>query len=397
MVKKIKLTRLCPICNTDRGQLLHNQTFSKLEGSPLPYSYNLVECLNCGFVFADTYASQDDYNMYYSDMSKYEDASIASGSAFNQNDYDRLLRTSEVIEKFIDKDSSILDMGCANGGLLKILFGRGYSDLTGIDPSKICVRNVLNLGIPSLQMDLFSDSFSNLERKFDFIILSHVLEHIRDTQKAIKILAGKLSENGKIYIEVPDASRYNDFFIVPFYYIDIEHINHFSPVSLGNIFRNLGFQTLLSEQTVIKLKEKTEYPVLYSVFERSPVSVQSIIVDRSASKGVTEFLKASKESNTLDTTINSLIASQEELIIWGAGQFALRLLSTSNLSEANIIGFVDSDKTKQSKKISGYNVYPPDFISDKKCTLLICSAIYAEDILNAARKLNQDIRYRILA
>ena len=44
-----------------------------------------------------------------------------------------------------------------------------------------------------------------------------------------------LSVTGKIYIEVPDATRYEDYPFVPFYYFDAEHINHFDLRSMGQL------------------------------------------------------------------------------------------------------------------------------------------------------------------
>ena len=51
-----------------------------------------------------------------------------------------------------------------------------------------------------------------------------------------------LNPNGIIYIEVPDANRYSNYYVVPFYYFDCEHINHFDINSLKNLFEDNEFK-----------------------------------------------------------------------------------------------------------------------------------------------------------
>jgi SAM-dependent methyltransferase len=391
-----ELYRNCPVCNSSTGMVIHNQSFILVKDSNLPDNYDLVTCTNCGFVFADTSASQDDYNIYYSILSKYEDTSISSGSGFNQNDYDRLFRTGNTLEKYIKKNDSVLDIGCANGGQLNVLKERGFTNLIGVDPSKVCVNNVKACGIEAFQSNIFEQSFIDWEKKFDLIILSHVLEHIRDLGKAIQIAKEKLTNKGIIYIEVPDASRYNEFFIVPYYYIDCEHINHFSKDSLNRLMQQSGFISIETYQGQVKVNDHNDYPYFYSLFGMTNNLKIENNVDTSVLRSINSLLEQSKNNNNSDAIIQKLVVTQEEVIIWGAGQYALRLLASSNLLKANILGFVDSDKSKINKKLGKFEVYSPDFVTGKNVTLLICSALYYDEIIKMALQLNKDIKILIL-
>jgi predicted SAM-dependent methyltransferase len=287
-------------------------------------------------------------------------------------------------------------MGCANGGQLKVLKGRGFTNLTGVDPSKNCVNNVMKSGIDAFQTQIFDHVFFSWDKKFDLIILSHVLEHIRDLGDAIQIVKSKLTKKGLIYIEVPDASRYNKFYVVPYYYIDYEHINHFSKNSLNYLMQQFGFKSIETNQGEIKLNKQNEYPYFYSLFSLTNTQNVQICYDNSVLESFNSFLIQSKINNNLDIMLQMLVSSQTEVIVWGAGQFALRLLATSSLSKANIIGFVDSDISKRNKKIDKYQVYSPEFIVDKNACLIICSALYSDEILKSAFQLNKDIKYIVL-
>jgi 2-polyprenyl-3-methyl-5-hydroxy-6-metoxy-1,4-benzoquinol methylase len=94
----------------------------------------------------------------------------------------------------------VLDVGCANGGLLTILYERGYKNLTGLDKSIFCVNHIKNInGIRAIHGGLFDlefkeEAFSN--EKFDVVILSHVLEHVLDIQLAFDFLERNCSKTG---------------------------------------------------------------------------------------------------------------------------------------------------------------------------------------------------------
>lgn len=102
----------------------------------------------------------------------------------------------------------------------------GYSDLFGIDPSPKCkeiVYRKFNLIIET------SDIFSfKTAKKYDFVILCNVQEHLRDVRQSINKITSLLSEKGYIFINVPDAENFYKNFDEPFGEFSTEHINFFS-------------------------------------------------------------------------------------------------------------------------------------------------------------------------
>lgn len=157
-----------------------------------------------------------------------------------------------------------------------------------------------------------------------------------------------------------------------------------------------SFFDLETVQSTIKLNETRDYPIFYSIFGQKDSVSNSLIPDQTIINSFTQFLNQSKEKNSLNTIIQKVVSTQEEVIIWGAGQFASKLLASSVLSRANIIAFVDSDKSKQHKKLGQFEVYSPDFIADKNVTLIICSALYTDEIIKVALHLNKNIKYIVL-
>jgi hypothetical protein len=114
--------RPCPICKTGEVELLHSQRFALHEEHPLSSGYDVVACTSCGFVYADTSVTQADYDRFYAEHSKYEDVKTGTGGVENSFDWKRQQETALQIANFLQNTSvSILDVGCANGGMLKAL------------------------------------------------------------------------------------------------------------------------------------------------------------------------------------------------------------------------------------------------------------------------------------
>jgi len=380
------LTRLCPICNNNEGDVLHTQHFSLPAQSILPNQYDVVSCSSCGFCFADTKATQDIYDQYYNQMSKYEDKETASGGALDGIDKLRLDTAAKIIEKHCtDKTVSILDIGCANGGLLMCLKERGFSNMTGIDITPVCVNNVKQLGFQAEFGGLFN--LENLgNKKYDVVIISHVLEHVRDLKHAAKNLVNLLHENGILYIEVPDASRYPNYFVVPFYYFDCEHINHLDADSLTNLFNNTS--RIDVNEREIKVSETTPYPAVSVIFRKTndKKATPTIISSDKVRKSIEKFIELSKQKTDY-SNLEKLIISKERIMVWGAGMYTLRLLQNSPLEKCNIVSFLDKDSKKQGNKISNIYISEPFtmLVNEPNTTVIIASALHGNEILSEIR------------
>lgn len=375
------LIRTCPICSQSNGTVLHTQHFSLQEKSILPSFYDVVTCDNCGFCFADTNATQEDYDKYYNEMSKYEDKSTGTGGGLSPLDKLRMNTVVDLLNKFIpDKNKGIADIGCANGGMLSCFKESGYNNLIGIDISQACVDNVKELGFESYFGGIFTLEKIK-DKKFDVVTVSHVMEHIRDLKVAAKNLSSLIADNGLLYIEVPDASKYEKFYFVPYYYFDCEHINHFNITALNNLFLGEGLECLYYEEKSIVVSADKEYPVLRVVFKKtSKNSNQKIEKDEKVASSIREYIKLS-ESNSTFSELNSFIQSKEEVFVWGAGMYTLRLLQDSKLGECNIQYYIDKDSNKQGNKLNEISITSPEILKQHKNTpIIIASAIHGKAI-----------------
>lgn len=107
------------------------------------------------------------------------------------------------IKQFIKNNDEVLDFGCGTGDYLLEMV-KYQVKLNGVDLSDYAI-NQAKLRLKDKAVDLRVGSIDDFEpdKKYDFILVSEVLEHIQDDQAALEKIAGWLNPQGRIIISVP--------------------------------------------------------------------------------------------------------------------------------------------------------------------------------------------------
>lgn len=375
-----EITRGCGICDVLDSRVLHHMEFSMPMESPLPDRYDIVACAGCGFVYADTPGTQQDYDAHYTDFSRYEDAAVASGGGDSGYDASRLSAAGSWLARRVSTTCSIADVGCGNGGLLDALSARGFSKLTGIELAPGCLANLREKGydarsgsIRRLPVDL-SDSF-------DVVLLSHVMEHVVDLKESLTSARSLLRPGGLVYIETPDASRYADRHLVPFYFFDPEHINHFDVNSLTNLCHSVGLSVVNSGQRDFALPNGQPYPATF-VLARFDGQITPTRRQDSLEEAVRAYITESHDRD-FAPGLEALQASGRPFVLWGAGSEAQRILQRMGDTHGRLLAVVDRDATKQGRVLYGCKITTPEegFVGlPSDAVLLIAAALVAPAI-----------------
>jgi SAM-dependent methyltransferase len=379
------VSRKCPLCGHGQADVLHSQHFILAEGHPLANGYDVVCCEQCGFVYADIAVPQAEYDRFYTQYSKYEDVITGTGGTENSWDRQRQEDTARQIHTYFNgAPISILDVGCANGGLLKALYDLGYENLLGLDPSPRCVENTRRLGLKAERGSLFHP-FNH--PPYDLVILSHTLEHLQDLELAAKQIRKMMKENSTVYVEVPDASRYVDFLDAPFQDFNTEHINHFSTLCLNNYLKRNGFEPKNWGSKVIPASADKLYPAIYCFAKPTQQSLP-IEKDNELRKRIEIYIKRSQNIlDEINARLNTILAQHKQLIVWGAGQLTLKLLAQTSLADAEIVVFVDSNPIHHGKILHGTKIVPPEAINGLDHPILIASTLHQQSILQQIRNM----------
>lgn len=314
------VVRRC-FCGSISSKLIYKEQIPNFENSPLGNSIRVKRC-SCGFVFSDNFRKQKDYNEYYEQNVSYMKGQISSEFRYKQ--------TVDVVKKYTDNNSKVVDIGCGPGTILELLKNEGYTNLTGVDPS--C--EILSLdGIRGVKGTIF-----DFNEESDFLILSHIMEHVFDLESAMKNLNSK-----HVYVEVPNMEKYSTR--LPFQDFNIEHINHFSHKSLTDLFNMYGY-------TCIEFTEKVIdgwYPSMYAVFEKRK-----------------QFDYIEESQSIIDNMREKV--GDKKVNILGAGILGRRFISVFDIKKV-----FDDAPYLQNKKIGKYTIEPFDE-SDE--TPLITSNFY---------------------
>lgn len=207
----------CPICNNDKNNKIY--TVKEMQQG-LREEFEYIECSKCGCLFIKEIPQN---------ISKYYDINYGPhkhnisiknkiydklyGMYLADNKFIKLIRgNSEVpTTKFwnslssngiINKQSSILDIGCGDGKFLISLKRGGFKDLTGVDLF-IDESNMLK-GIKIFQSSL--EDFTP-GRKYDLIVSNHAFEHMDNQLRNLKCFENLVKDNGIIVIRIPVKSK----------------------------------------------------------------------------------------------------------------------------------------------------------------------------------------------
>lgn len=356
--------RTCPVCEKNQVTVLEKIDMKIPAEYHLPDSYQVVVCEECGLVFADTTASMEDYEWYYTNCNFYGDCSKDDNRL-------RFEQTQELLENHISKNAVILEMGAGNGRFSIALKKHGYVHVTATDPSEESVRLLQAAGIPSYVSSIYEKVPIEESAKYDGIFLFEVAEHLLLPGKGIENVTKMLKQDGVFIISVPDYSLVGEELNSIANYFNLEHINYFSEASLDYLLALHGMKRIDQKRVGIDLIQ-----VYQKVNEVQPLNKDT--VTEMAVR--TYFQRQHKKEAWIAGLIEDLRKEEKELLIWGTGSYVMRLLATTTLLQCKIQGFIDNNRIKQGRSIYGYQIYPPEYLKHKKCTVLICSMLYGNEI-----------------
>jgi SAM-dependent methyltransferase len=386
-----QFVRPCPVCGGTSGDVLYSLRFALTDINPLADHYDVVACDACQFAFADTASTQADYVRFYAQYSKYEDSLTSTGGGVQPLDARRLAIEGDLIaEASPDRAAHVVDVGCSNGGLLAALREHGFTDLIGIDPSPGCVRNTRT--IPGV--DAVVGSLSDIPAEIgpaDLLLLTHVMEHIRDVEDAVHQLRKMLKPGGAVHIEVPDASRYIDYLVAPFQDFNTEHINHFSVRSLTNLMERCGFRCRASGELVLPTPPAHEGPVAYGLYVLESENAEPVppTPDLQLRERIEAYIAASESMfERMSARFERAFAEHPALIIWGAGQLASKLLAQPYVRPDRIAGIVDSNPIHHGARLLGLPIIAPSEMSGNAGTapIVIMTTLHQDEIEHQIRR-----------
>jgi len=148
----------------------------------------------------------------------------------------------KVVEAFIGSDRNetkgqVLDIGSGYGALVSVLKTIGCVDV--IEPYKEAHQTLIDIGVQNI-FDIIDFPYSYPSKKYDYVTLFDVLEHIEDDTRALEVIKEKLLKlGGKCIITVPAYmwlwTKHDDI---------NHHFRRYNKAGLKKIMEHSGFKNI---------------------------------------------------------------------------------------------------------------------------------------------------------
>lgn len=288
--------------------------------------------------------------------------STSSGATWGNIRHGKGLRLNAAIQilkrvKEWEHVNVILDVGSNRGDFIKwLLSEKKNASVMAVEPDIKIVDSYKDLE----NVKFIGDRFENVniqESVFDFVYLSHTLEHADSASQMLKKIYTLLKSGGLLFLEVPNLAVIEDDDIFEEFFID-KHRFHFSKDVLKWYLRRIGytvvFESLGDRYNISLLLRKsdlqtdvnqiTEDPKVVS--ERLAVYRQRLLRNRLKLKSVSMKL--------------AQLMSRQKVALWGAGRQFDALVRFGELDTSLVKFLVDEHLWKYLPQIHGVPVHRPE-------------------------------------
>jgi SAM-dependent methyltransferase len=140
-------------------------------------------------------------------------------------------------------NARVLDFGCGFGPLLSALKRAGVTEAEGLDIAPEAIQYCQAHGLRCTDGNANPDFFKEHRGYYDFVLMSHVLEHFPKDQVVVQLRQVKeiLNPGGGLIVMVPNAQSNTGAYWA---YEDITHYQLFTSGSLYHVLRAAGFDTV---------------------------------------------------------------------------------------------------------------------------------------------------------
>jgi len=244
----------CPVCGSAKTDFCY-PGYDILYGV-VSSKFSIFRCLDCQAMFLFPFPSKEKTETFY--PKHYYSYKTEESEGFFTNLRKKIIKykmETEIKFGFIDRmliflfqskfsgiplykkqDGKFLDIGCGNGGNLKILKNYGW-DAYGIELDENAVEYANKQGLNVKHTSIEDADFGDL--KFDAIRIWHVFEHLTDPNGVIKKISDILKDDGEILMAVPNSNSFASILFRTYWYgLDVpRHVINYSPKTLDYLFK----------------------------------------------------------------------------------------------------------------------------------------------------------------
>jgi len=214
------------------------------------------KCLNCNIEYASPRLVEKELLSLYEgddwkELSAYDNWSYDYWKENKGHRYPLVKQNVELVKKYLNKGSSILDVGCDIGLTVKLLEENGfYSE--GVEISTVgatIAKEKTEIKVHNMELKSYKSSI-----QYDGVLLLDVLEHLYNPIKVLTECGSHMKQGGYIFIHVPHHGGISVRFKKFLHKIGLKkgykhfgfpaHIYNFDKKSLRAMLKKAGFKTV---------------------------------------------------------------------------------------------------------------------------------------------------------
>ena len=174
--------------------------------------------------------------------------------------------------KYASSSSKILDLGCGLGHIESEI--KKHNDKLQVDVADAydaCLETTAargNIGQQYKLDEVHFDVADVVQRKYDVVVMSHVLEHLLFPAKALDDVMQLLNEDGILIVAVPNPVRPTVFLtnLLKYHYVNRGHIHSWDRSHWKNFLEEImGLDVIEYQTDFIQLPRSTKSSLLRSI------------------------------------------------------------------------------------------------------------------------------------
>tara|TARA_B100002019_G_C21266437_1_gene599701 strand:+ start:2031 stop:3221 length:1191 start_codon:yes stop_codon:yes gene_type:complete len=356
------------------------------------YPRDVFLCKNCGIIFLKQEKNlKKKIKKYYEKSNHFLKPGFISDEQKKRrvNQVNWILSNIEVV----DKINSVADFGSGSGYFLKVFKDKGFKNLLGLDFSK--KMNLIakkKYKIKSLSGDFLR---KKIKKKYDLITCIQTLEHLLNPIQFVIKAKKTLSENGYLFLEVPDSEfpKHNQ---LPEYFT-FDHLFHFTEKSLSFILEKNGFEIITVSHLDNKPNSGNPFRVLRILAKKNKKVHKRYFFDPRYYKYIEKLLFSYRKKHYANLKkIKGILSkilkkiNNNRFAIYCAGEHTNLLLLRFSKFFRNLSCIYDGDKYVEGKKILNVPILHHSKIkkNNKIKNFIISSTNHEADIFKDLKKIN---------
>ncbi|MBU4142860.1 class I SAM-dependent methyltransferase [Patescibacteria group bacterium] len=115
-------------------------------------------------------------------------------------------KRADIVLKAIEKNSSVLDLGCGNGAFIKYLEVKAGIKGVGVDLNDKILEQAKSIGVATIKMDITDLNSIKSLPEFDYITGFEIIEHLSCPEGLLDCLRGKARK--AMFFSIPNTGYY---------------------------------------------------------------------------------------------------------------------------------------------------------------------------------------------